>query len=146
MKKMRKGKKMLLILIIAIVVAIVALLVVKLVTKPKEPTTLPHEEPIVLLPETTYSDMQVKNISMQLLKGNASDGSDETMVSMEIHNTTQNKVEDDYLTAILIGPDENVLGEMPTWIQLLDVGEQYKISVVLKGDLTATTQIKLVEK
>ena len=88
----------------------------------------------------------LKNISMQLLKGNASDGSDETMVSMEIHNTTQNKVEDDYLTAILIGPDENVLGEMPTWIQLLDVGEQYKISVVLKGDLTATTQIKLVEK
>ena len=68
------------------------------------------------------------------------------MVSLSINNTTDQKVEDERLEAILIGADENVLGSMETWIQSLDVGEQYNISVILNGDLTATQLIKLEKK
>ena len=68
---------------------------------------------------------------------------DKTMVSMSILNTTDTKVEDESLNAILIGSDENVLGQMQTWIQSLDVGEQYDISVILNGNLTGTKVVKL---
>ena len=90
------------------------------------------------MPDTTYSDMEVKNIYMEYLKDE-----DKTMVSMSILNTTDTKVEDESLNAILIGSDENVLGQMQTWIQSLDVGEQYDISVILNGNLTGTKVVKL---
>jgi len=148
MKKMRKGKKMLFILLIAIAVIIATVVIVKIVQNVVQGPETPIDEipQVIALPETTYSDMQVKNIQMLLLKENASDGRDETKVSMEIHNTTSETVTNEYLDAILIGPNEEVLGQMQTWIQQLKPGEQYKMEVILKGDLTATTQIKLVEK
>ena len=143
MKKMRKGKKLLLILLIVIVIAIAAVFIVKnIVNKIPGGTEQPEYVPVVIpLPETTYSDMQVKNIQMEYLKDN-----NETMVSMEIHNTTSNKVENENLDAILIGPDGNVVGKLQTYIENLDVGEQYDISVIYKGDLTSTQQIKLEKK
>lgn len=142
MKKIRKGKKMLIAIAIAIVVIISAIIIVNVVKKNKEISEIPEEkQQVIQLPDTTYSNMEVKNIQMEYLKDN-----DETMVSMEIHNTTTNKVEKENLDAILIGPDENQLGQIQTYIQKLDAGEQYNISVVLKGDLTATTQIKLMKK
>lgn len=142
MKKIRKGKKMLLIILVAIVFVIATVVVVNIVNKlTKEPEGPTELNQVIPLPETTYSDMQVKNIQMEYLKNQ-----DKTMVTMEIHNTTKNKVENEYLDAILIGADENVLGQMQTWIKNLDAGEQYNISVILKGDLTATTHIKLIKK
>ena len=141
MKKMRKGKKMLLLLLIALVVVIATIVIINIVSKHKEPEIPEEVNQVIPLPETTYSDMQVKNIQMEFLKDN-----NETMVSMEIHNTTSVKVENESLDAILIGPDDNTLGQLQTYIKSLDVGEQYNISVVLKGDLTATKQIKLVKK
>ena len=141
MKKMRKGKKMLLILLIAIVVVIAAIVIINIVNRHKGPEVPEETRQVIPLPETTYSDMQVKNIQMEFLKDN-----NETMVSMEIHNTTSVKVENESLDAILIGPDDQTLGQLQTYIKGLDVGEQYNISVVLKGDLTATKQIKLVKK
>ena len=58
-----------------------------------------------------------------------------------------NKLSDSTITpAELKDADENVLGSMETWIQSLDVGEQYNISVILNGDLTATQLIKLEKK
>ena len=142
MNKMRKGKKMLLLILALIIIAVAVIVIVSIVNKQQEGQETPIDETqaVIELPETTYSNMEVRNIAMEYLKNN-----NETMVSMEIHNTTQIKVEDENLTAILIDSNGNVLGEMPTWIQSLDVGELYEISVVLKGDLTATAQIKLVE-
>ena len=140
MKKVRKGKKMLIfaaIVLIAIIVAIV--LIVNKVNKKKN-----NEEPkeiidsAIALPDTTYSDMQVNNIYMEYLEDQ-----DKTMVSMSILNTTTRKVEDESLNAILVGDDENVLGQMQTWIQSLGAGEQYDISVILNGNLTGTKLIKL---
>lgn len=143
MKKIRKGKKMLLTFFMAIIVIIIAVFVIKgIVNKTPGGVEKPEETPqVITLPETTYSNMEVKNVQMEYLKNN-----NETMVTMEIHNTTENTVSEEKLDAILIGKDENVLGQIQTYIKKLEPGEQYEISVVLKGDLTATTQIKLVKK
>lgn len=142
MRKIRKGKKMLMILLIAIVVIIAAVFIIKgIVNKEPETPTTEETPQVISLPETTYSNMEVKNIEMEYLKNN-----NETMVTMEIHNTTTKSVSKENLDAILIGPDENVLGQIQTYIKELNPGEQYDISVILKGDLTATTQIKLVKK
>ena len=141
MKKVRKGKKMLisLIAIIAIVVVIFAIVAItKAVKKNKENKAQEGQETAISLPDTTYSDMEVKNIYMEYLKDE-----DKTMVSMSILNTTDTQVEDESLNAILIGSDENVLGQMQTGIQSLDVGEQYDISVILNGNLTGTKVVKL---
>lgn len=142
MKKMRKGKKMLLILLIAIVVIAAILLVVNIVKKPSVPNEPEIEyEPVIQLDDTVYSGMEVRNIQMQYLEDN-----DETVLKMDIYNTTQEKVENEHFTAILIGADENIITQKATWIEKLDVGEQCNVNVIWDGDLTATTQIKLVEK
>lgn len=142
MKKIRKGKKMLIILFVAIIIVIAAIFIIKDIVHKTPGGETPEETPqIIALPETTYSDMEVKNIEMEFLKNN-----NETMVTMEIHNTTENSVEKENLDAILIGSDENVLGKIQTYIKKLEPGEQYDISVILKGDLTAATQIKLIKK
>ncbi len=140
MKKVRKGKKMLMfaaIIVIAIIIAIV-LIVTKVVNKKSDDTQTGNEESVISLPDTTYSDMQVNNIYMEYLADQ-----DKTMVSMSILNTTTQTVEDESLNAILVGDNENVLGQMETWIQSLSAGEQYDISVILNGNLTGTKLIKL---
>ena len=144
MKKVRKGKKMLITTLIAIIaIVLIIVLIVVNVNKKKNNNTTNNgdEQQVIMLPDTTYSDMEVSNVYMEYLKDE-----DKTMVSLSINNTTDQKVEDERLEAILIGADENVLGSMETWIQSLDVGEQYHISVILNGDLTATQLIKLEKK
>ena len=141
MKKIRKGKKMLITILVAVVVIIAAVVIINLIRKGFERPETPEEPTIIQLPDTTYSNMQVKNIQMEHLKA-----ANETVVTFEIHNTTEAKVENQHFDAYLIGADENVLGEMQTYIQELEVGQQHRVNVVFAGDLTATTQIKLVEK
>lgn len=142
MKKIRKGKKMLLILGIALLAILAVVIIVNIVRHQSGPETPVDEGNVVVpLPATTYSDMEVRNIEMVYLKDN-----NETMISMEIHNTTSNKVEDENLDVIWVGQNESVLGKIPTSIETLEPGEQYDISVILKGDLTATSQIKLEKK
>ena len=106
-----------------------------------ETPELPQDEPVMLLPETTYNDMQVKNIVMEYLKDN-----DQTMITMDVLNTTEDVVGEDHFDAILIGPDEEILAQLQTYIPTLQAGELCNISVVYGGDLTATTQIKLKDK
>lgn len=142
MKKVRKGKKMLIILGIALLAILAIVLIVNIVKNQSGPETPVDDTPVVIpLPATTYSDMEVKDIEMVYLKDN-----NETMISMEIHNTTANRVVDEDLDVIWIGQNENILGRIQTYIETLEVGEQYDISVILKGDLTATSQIKLEKK
>ena len=125
----------------AIVAIIASVLIVRNVVN-KEPEQIPEETaPVIPLAELTYSGMEVKNIYMEYLKD---DG--KTMVTMEIKNTTTKKVENEHFNAILIDAEGNALGQLPTFIEKLDVGEQISVSVVYKGDLTATTEIKLEKK
>lgn len=142
MKKIRKGKMLLIILLIAIVVIIAAVLIIKnVVNREPEPTTPDDIIEVIPLPETTYSGMEVKDIHMEYLKD---DG--KTMVTMEIKNTTESNVQNEHFNAILIDANGNVLGQLPTFIKELAVGEQISVSVVYKGDLTSTTNIKLEKK
>ena len=139
-RKLRKEK--VIIVLVAIVVIIVLVVGIVLLVKHKngkdgkEGTV--EQAVIYDLPDITYSEMQVTNIEMEYLKNN-----NETMVSMIINNTTNNTVSKESLTAYLIDKDGKTLGQTRTYIESLAPGEQYSISVILKGDLTATTQINL---
>lgn len=142
MKKMRKGKKILLIVIAVILIVLAVVLVLKFVKKPQEEPENPVEqiEPVIPLPDTTYSDMEVKEIHMQYLKDQ-----DKTMLNLEIRNTSGRRVENEKFNAVLVNENGVVIGEMPTSFEKLDVDEECNISVILSGDLTATTQVRLVK-
>lgn len=147
MKKIRKGKKILLIALIAIVAVVIIVVAVKLINEAGKTPDVPVVDQYVPLPETTYSEMEVKNIVMELRKGNAQDGKDETVVTFEIHNTTNEKIESQFFEAVLIDDDENVIARMQhNYVKNLDVDEVQRINVVYKGDLTATTHIKLIKE
>ena len=142
MKKVRKGKKML-ITFIAIIIAIVVIITIVVVNKNKKGKTedsTQEEEQVVSLPETTTeSGMDAQKIYMEYLKDQ-----DRTMVTMRIINNTSKKVADEEFNAILIDGDENVLGQMRTGTNTdLNVGEQCEISVIYKGNMTDTQRIKL---
>ena len=143
MKKVRKGKKMLITMIIAIIAIIVAIVIIVNVVKRKSETPgtdTEEQQQVFELPETkTESGMDVQKISMEYLKDN-----DQTMVTMRITNTTDQKVAEENFRAILIDGSDNVLGSMPTGTSVdLDVGEQCEVTVIYSGDLTATQRIKL---
>ena len=143
MKKVRKGKKMLITMIVAIIAIILAIVVIVNVAKKKseKPSSDAEEQQQIFeLPETkTESGMDVKKISMEYLKNN-----NQTMVTMRITNTTGKKVKEENFKAILIDGSDNVLGSMPTGTSVdLDVGGQCEVTVIYSGDLTATQRIKL---
>ena len=139
-RKLRKGKLVLTILSIVILIAVIVAIVFFVKNKGESKPGVGEDQNVEVydLPDATYSDMKVSDIEMEYLKTN-----NETMVTMIINNTTQNTVEKESLTAILLDKDGNTLGETRTYIEHLAPGEQYSISVILKGDLTATTQIRL---
>ena len=143
MKRIRKGKLLLAILILVAIIASIVILIVSLVNrKPETPEKPEDVSPIIELPETTYSDMQVKNIHMEYLKDN-----NQTAVRFDIVNTTSHPVQNQLFTSVLIGPDDEIIAEMPfTHIQDLEVGQTHALEVIFEGDVTATTKIKLVEK
>lgn len=142
MKKVRKGKKMLIVMAIAVIAIVIAVIIIVNINKkkPETPGTGVEEQQIFELPETkTESGMDVQKISMEYLKDN-----DQTMVTMRITNTTSQKVSEENFKAILIDGSDNVLGSMPTGTSVdLDVGEQCEVTVIYSGDLTATQRIKL---
>lgn len=142
MKKVRKGKKMLLTLIAAIIAIAIIVTIVVVVKKNKKGQETPAEEQqqVVSLPETTTeSGMDAQRIYMEYLADQ-----DRTMVTMRITNNTSKTVTDEEFNAILIGPDENVLGQMRTGTNTdLAVGEECEISVIYKGNMMSTERIKL---
>ena len=143
MKKVRKGKKMLIMMAIAVIAIILAIVIIVNVVKKKSETPgteVGEEQQVFELPETkTESGMDVEKISMEYLKDN-----DQTMVTMRITNTTDQKVAEENFRAILIDANDNILGSMPTGTSVdLDVGEQCEVTVIYSGDLTTTQRITL---
>ena len=144
-RKIKKGK-IIAVAIALVVIVIAVVLVVKFVNKDTEDgkkgqagQQQQKEEAVVYdLPDITYSEMQVTNIEMEYLEDN-----NETMVSMIINNTTENAVENESLTAYLIDGNGETVGQTKTFISSLAPGGQYSITVILKGNLTSTAQIKL---
>ena len=141
-RQIKKGKiAVVVIALIAIIIA--AILIVKFINKnteeEKQKGQQTKKESVVYdLPDITYSEMQVTDIEMEYLEDN-----NETMISMLINNTTENQVENESLTAYLIDANGETVGSTKTFIASLAPGAQYSITVILKGNLTTTTQIKL---
>lgn len=143
-RKIKKGK-IIAVAVALIVIVVAVVLVVKFMNKDTEEGTKgttgqqQKEEAVVYdLPDITYSEMQVTDIEMEYLEDN-----NETMVSMIINNTTENAVENESLTAYLIDANGETVGQTKTFISSLTPGGQYSITVILKGNLTSTAQIKL---
>lgn len=143
-RRKNNNKKVIILIAIVIAVVLIVVLIASLVNKSKKPTddSQNEEQNIVRdLPDTKYSDMTVNNVQMEYLKQN-----NETMVSMTINNTTNRKVVNERVTALLLNESGEVLDKMNTFIDSLDINEQYNITVIFKGDLTSTTQIVLQEQ
>ena len=143
MKKVRKGKKMLITFMVAVVVIIIAIIIIVNVTKNKKnnkPSDEVAQEQVTELPETTTeAGLEAQNISMEYLADN-----DQTMITMRVINNTSAKVPDEEFNAILIDGDDNVLGQLRTGTNTdLDVGEECEISVIYRGDMRATKRVKL---
>ena len=71
MKKIRKGKKKLIITVIAIAVVMIAVILIVNIIKKNQEKQMPTEtekQQVIPLPETTYSDMKVTDIQMEYLK------------------------------------------------------------------------------
>lgn len=144
-KKKIKVGKIVAVVVAILVVVLAVVLIVKFANKDTEDVKKGQkgqqqkEETVVYdLPDVTYSDMQVTDIEMEYLEDN-----NETMVSMIINNTTETAVENESLTAYLIDGNGETVGQTKTFISSLAPGEQYSITVILKGNLTTTAQIKL---
>ena len=141
-RQIKKGK--IAVVVIALIAIIIAtILIVKFINKnteeEKQKGQQTKKESVVYdLPDITYSEMQVTDIEMEYLEDN-----NETMISMLINNTTENQVENESLTAYLIDANGETVGSTKTFIASLAPGAQYSITVILKGNLTTTTQIKL---
>lgn len=141
-RQIKKGKIATVVIAIILVVLVVTL-VVKFINKDtdegKTKGQQQKQEAVVYdLPDVTYSDMQVTDIEMEFLEDN-----NETMISMIINNTTETPVENESLTAYLIDANGETVGSTKTFIASLAPGAQYSITVILKGNLTSTTQIRL---
>ena len=124
---------------IVVIAIIVAIIIIITRNKGKQEQVGPTNEMVgITLQDTTYENMQVGNISMEYL-----DDNNQTMVSMTIYNTTDRTVQDEDLNAILLNENGEQVSSIQTFIKSLAPGEEYDISVVLKGNLTQTKSIKL---
>lgn len=143
MKKIRKGKKILIIFWVMLLIAAVTIIISFVTKKQQEPEKLPVEEvsPVIPLPDTTYNDMEVRNVQMEYLEDQ-----NKTIVKMEMYNTTKSVVENERINVVWVGQDEQVLGQIETHVKNLKAGEQVNMNVILSGDLTATQRINLIKK
>jgi uncharacterized protein YxeA len=149
LKKTKKRGKILLAIIIILIIAVVIIVIVR---KNKNQTS---EEPVVeetkqevySLPDTTYRDMEVVGITTEYLN-EVYDGKaqNQTKVRMRFKNVTTQKIENEDLEVYLINSDDDVIGNLETSISKLAPGEEYDMEVILSGDLTSATQIKLEKK
>ncbi len=139
-KSEKKLKTIIIMVVLLIIIVVAIVLIVKNRKKEETPPATTNQPEMVgtVLQDTTYEQMQVKNIVLECLEEN-----NETMVSMVIVNTTKRNVQQEKLTATLIDEDGKQLGSIRTLIDSLPSGGEYSISIVLKGNLSETKNIVL---
>ena len=134
----KKNKKKLLLLVVTLLLIIAVIVIIINVNKDKTKTETPSDtNPVYDLPDTSYSNMEVKYVQMEYLKN-----MNQTMVSFQINNTTTT-IENENVNVLFINDNGEVLGTMTTLINKLAPGEETAVSVIYKGDITGTTVIKL---
>lgn len=135
----KKNKKKLLLLVVTLLLIIAVIVIIINVNKDKTKKETPSDtNPVYDLPDTSYSNMEVKYVQMEYLKN-----MNQTMVSFQINNTTTTTIENENVNVLFINDNGEVLGTMTTLINKLAPGEETAVSVIYKGDITGTTVIKL---
>lgn len=140
MRKKNKKKLLLLLVTLLLIIAVIVIIIIIInVNKDKTKTETPSDtNPVYDLPDTSYSNMEVKYVQMEYLKN-----MNQTMVSFQINNTTTTTIENENVNVLFINDNGEVLGTMTTLINKLAPGEETAVSVIYKGDITGTTVIKL---
>ncbi len=139
MRKKNKKKLLLLLVTLVLIIAVIVIIINVNKNKNKTKTETPSDtNPVYDLPDTSYSNMEVKYVQMEYLKN-----MNQTMVSFQINNTTTTTIENENVNVLFINDNGEVLGTMTTLINKLAPGEETAVSVIYKGDITGTTVIKL---
>lgn len=139
MRKKNKKKLLLLLVTLVLIIAVIVIIINVNKNKNKTKTETPSDtNPVYDLPDTSYSNMEVKYVQMEYLKN-----MNQTMVSFQINNTTTTTIENENVNILFINDNGEVLGTMTTLINKLAPGEETAVSVIYKGDITGTTVIKL---
>ena len=133
-----KWKKLLLPIGAIIIIIIVIAIIVINVNKEKTPNVPDDGQEVYQLQDTTYNGLEITNVMMEYLPNN-----NETMITFQINNVSTQKVEQEQVQTLLVNGNGEIIGKILTLISSLDVGKQQNSSVVLKGDLTSTTQMKI---
>lgn len=122
---------------IIIIIIVIAIIVIN-VNKEKTPNVPDDGQEVYQLQDTTYNGLEITNVMMEYLPNN-----NETMITFQINNVSTQKVEQEQVQTLLVNGNGEIIGKILTLISSLDVGKQQNSSVVLKGDLTSTTQMKI---
>ena len=122
---------------IIIIIIVIAIIVIN-VNKEKTPIVPDDGQEVYQLQDTTYNGLEITNVMMEYLPNN-----NETMITFQINNVSTQKVEQEQVQTLLVNGNGEIIGKILTLISSLDVGKQQNSSVVLKGDLTSTTQMKI---
>lgn len=122
---------------IILIIILVAVIIIN-VNKHKTPNVPDEGNQVYQLQDTTYNGLEITNVMMEYLPNN-----NETMVTFQINNVSAQKVEQEQVQTLLVNADGEIIGKILTMISSLDVGKQQSSSVILKGDLTSTTQMKI---
>ena len=139
-RRMEPKKKMMIVGVGVLFLLIILFVILTIINKnqeeaPAEPIAVGDK---ILLADTTYEGMKVTDIQLSYLTQN-----NETLVTLEIQNSTSDAVENESLNAILKDGSGNELSRTTTFIKSLPAGESYRINVVLKGDLSNTKSVEL---
>jgi hypothetical protein len=147
LKRTKNNRKILLAIISILMIAVVIIVIVRKNKTSEEPVEEETKQEVYSLPDTTYRDMEVVGITTEYLN-EVFDGKaqNQTKVRMRFKNVTTQKIENEELEVYLINSDDDVIGNLETSISKLDPGEEYDMEVILSGDLTSATQIKLEKK
>lgn len=122
---------------IILIIVLVAVIIIN-VNKRKTPSVPDEGNQVYQLQDTTYNGLEITNVMMEYLPNN-----NETMITFQINNVSAQKVEQEQVQTLLVNANGEIIGKILTMISSLDVGKQQSSSVILKGDLTSTTQMKI---
>ena len=101
----KKNKKKLLLLLVTLVLIIAVIVIIVNVNKDKNKTETPSDtNPVYDLPDTSYSNMEVKYVQMEYLKN-----MNQTMVSFQINNTTKTTIENENVNVLFINDNVSII-------------------------------------
>lgn len=143
-KKILNRKKLLLAIIIILIIFVTLIIILKMKKKEVEPNVEEKEKIAVYeLPDTKYQDVEVVGITTEYLTDM---GQNQTKVRMTFKNMTEKTLKDETFEVYLINKDEEIIGSLLSSVSEFVAGEEHDVEVILNGDLTSATQVRIEKK